>query len=112
MKVTLIYSPGPRVVREWVFQVEPGSTLADALLQSSLFAEYPDLEALIQNPSMLGIWGKAATPGQFLHDNDRIEIYRELRVDPKTARRERFNKQGAKMAGLFSGIRRGGKAGY
>ena len=108
----LVYSPGPRLVREWVLQVEQGSTLANALLKSSLFAEFPDLEALIQNPSMVGIWGKAATPTQFLHDNDRIEIYRELRVDPKTARRERFNQQGAKMAGLFSGMRQGGKAGY
>ena len=112
MKVTLIYSPSHRVVREWAFQVKQHSTLADALLKTSLFAEFPDLEALIHNPSMLGVWGKAATPAQILHDNDRIEIYRELRVDPKTARRERFNKQGAKMAGLFSGMRRGGKAGY
>lgn len=112
MKVTLIYSPAPRAVREWVFEVKQGATVADALLESRLFAEFPDLEALVQNPSTLGIWGKAATPAQFLHDNDRIEIYRELRVDPKTARRERFNKQGAKMAGLFSGVRRGGKAGY
>ncbi len=112
MKVTLIYSSGPRAVREWVFEVDQGSTLADGLLKSGLFAEFPALKVLIENPSMLGVWGKPATPGQLLHDNDRIEIYRELRVDPKTARRERFNKQGAKMAGLFAGVRNGGKAGY
>jgi putative ubiquitin-RnfH superfamily antitoxin RatB of RatAB toxin-antitoxin module len=37
---------------------------------------------------------------------------RTLKVDPKVARRERFVKQGAKAAGLFSQRRAGGKAGY
>ena len=35
-----------------------------------------------------------------------------LRVDPKVARRERFNDQGAKSAGLFTKKRPGAKAGY
>ncbi|MEO5606317.1 MAG: RnfH family protein, partial [Polaromonas sp.] len=48
---------------------------------------------------------------QLLQDADRIEIYRELRVDPKVARRERFNQQGAKRAGLFAKSP-GAKAGY
>jgi putative ubiquitin-RnfH superfamily antitoxin RatB of RatAB toxin-antitoxin module len=47
-----------------------------------------------------------------LRDQDRVEIYRGLRVDPKVARRERFNRQGAKRAGLFAKTRAGAKAGY
>ncbi|MBW8723026.1 MAG: RnfH family protein, partial [Polaromonas sp.] len=43
---------------------------------------------------------------------DRLEIYRGLRVDPKVARRERFNRQGVKRAGLFAKTRAGAKAGY
>jgi len=39
-------------------------------------------------------------------------LVRELRVDPMTARRERFNKQGIKKAGLFKTKREGAKQGY
>ena len=49
---------------------------------------------------------------QALHDGDRVEIYRRLTVDPKVARRERFTKQGAKKAGLFTKRRAGAGAGY
>jgi putative ubiquitin-RnfH superfamily antitoxin RatB of RatAB toxin-antitoxin module len=41
-----------------------------------------------------------------------LEFYRALRVDPKVARRERFNKQGSRGAGLFSKRRPGAKPGY
>jgi putative ubiquitin-RnfH superfamily antitoxin RatB of RatAB toxin-antitoxin module len=47
-----------------------------------------------------------------LRDQDRIEVYRPLLVDPKVARRERFVKQGARGAGLFAKKRQGAKAGY
>jgi putative ubiquitin-RnfH superfamily antitoxin RatB of RatAB toxin-antitoxin module len=42
-----------------------------------------------------------------LRDLDRIELYRPLKVDPKVARRERFQRQGARAAGLFARKRRG-----
>ncbi|MEX1167273.1 MAG: RnfH family protein, partial [Hydrogenophaga sp.] len=47
-----------------------------------------------------------------LREGDRLEICRELRVDPKVARRERFAGQGARGAGLFAQRRPGSKAGY
>ena len=47
-----------------------------------------------------------------LREGDRLEVYRDLRVDPKAARRERFNQQGAKTTGLFATRRVGAKAGY
>ena len=40
------------------------------------------------------------------------EFYRALVVDPKVARRERFQKQGARSAGLFARRRAGAKQGY
>ena len=43
---------------------------------------------------------------------DRVEVYRALKVDPKVARRERFAKQGARTTGLFASKRPGAKAGY
>jgi putative ubiquitin-RnfH superfamily antitoxin RatB of RatAB toxin-antitoxin module len=43
---------------------------------------------------------------------DRLEILRALLVDPKEARRLRFNQQGSRAAGLFAKRRQGAKAGY
>ena len=109
MKVLLIYSPAPRQVREWTLELAPGTSAAQALACCDVFKEFPDLQLL---PLTLGVWGKRASLNQILHENDRLEIYRALRVDPKIARRERFSRQGVKRTGLFSGTRVGGKAGY
>lgn len=89
-----------------------GCTLRQALESSSAFTEFPELRACPLAELMLGVWNKRANPDQLLVENDRIEIYRPLRVDPKIARRERFNRQGAKRAGLFASTRAGAKAGY
>ena len=53
-----------------------------------------------------------AAPQRRLHDLDRVEWCRGLKVDPMVARRERFASQGKRGAGLFSKQRPGGKAGY
>jgi putative ubiquitin-RnfH superfamily antitoxin RatB of RatAB toxin-antitoxin module len=111
MHVVIVYSPGPRVVHEVPLQLEEGSTVAQALqacgLQTVLVSD-------ASQPAGLGVWGKRVTPAHVLRDQDRLEIYRPLTVDPKVARRERFARQGAKKkaAGLFAKRRSGAKAGY
>jgi putative ubiquitin-RnfH superfamily antitoxin RatB of RatAB toxin-antitoxin module len=50
----------------------------------------------------VSVWGRAAQADTALRDGDRIELTRALKVDPKVARRERFNAQGKRTAGLFS----------
>ena len=109
MKVTLAYSPAPRQVREWRLELPAGSTARQAILLSGALNEYPDLA---RAAPALGIWGRACGADQTLQEDDRVEIYRGLRVDPKVARRERFKGQGVKRAGLFSKKREGSKAGY
>jgi len=109
MKVTIIYSPAERLVRQWDLVLAKGCTVKQALAGSFVFEEFPEL---LQAALRLGIWGKRCTVSQLLKENDRIEIYRPLRVDPKVARRERFTLQGAKRAGLFANKRVGAKAGY
>jgi uncharacterized protein len=37
----------------------------------------------------VGIFGRVCDPGQLLADGDRVEIYRPLAADPKSARRAR-----------------------
>lgn len=109
LKISLVYSPEPRQVHEWALALPCGATVAQALAASPLFEAFPALQA---SPLMLGIWGRKTSLEHRLDDRDRLEIYRSLRVDPKIARRERFNRQGAKSAGLFARSRPGAKAGY
>jgi len=109
LRISLVYSPAPRQVREWALELSAGATVASALTASGVLDEFPELRAI---RLVLGIWGRKTTTGHVLRDHDRIEIYRGLRVDPKVARRERFSRQGAKRAGLFARTRAGAKAGY
>lgn len=109
LQIVLIYSPAPRVVREWALTLEPGTTVGTALVAGRIFEEYPELAA---DRLKVGIWGKKCSQSHVLQEGDRIEIYRPLRVDPKMARRERFDRQGVKGAGLFAKSRPGAKAGY
>ena len=105
----MVFCAAPRRVREVQLQMPLGSTVVAALRQSRLLAALRDEEV---DRLDLGVWGRKAEVGQLLRDGDRVEIYRPLLVDPKVARRERFTRQGAKSAGLFSSRRPGAKAGY
>lgn len=107
--VTVAYSPAAREVWAVELTLPAGSTVKQALRASGLFERFPELDLARAG---VGVWGRKATPQQVLREQDRVEVYRPLRVDPKVARRERFSKQGAKTAGLFAKRRPGAKAGY
>jgi uncharacterized protein len=111
LDVVLVFSLAPRKVLEFHFQITPGSTVAQALAHwrsTAAASQWAEATKSLH----YGVWGKAAKVGQVLKAHDRIELYRPLTVDPKTARRQRFVRQGSKGAGLFAGRRSGGKAGY
>jgi putative ubiquitin-RnfH superfamily antitoxin RatB of RatAB toxin-antitoxin module len=110
MSIVLVYSPRPRVIVEELLLVQRGCTVEHAL-QASRFAE-PGVSR-DWAVAGFGVWGKKVGLAHVLSNNDRLEIYRALTVDPKVARRERFARQGAKKAaGLFARRRAGAKAGY
>lgn len=109
VRVTVVYSPGPRIVHEWPLALPEGATLMDALEASGIAAVWPGFDA---RGAVLGVWGRKAKPERRLRERDRVEVYRTLRVDPKVARRERFRSQGARAAGLFARKRQGSKPGY
>jgi uncharacterized protein len=106
ISVTLAYSPAPREVVEKELVLPSKSTVQDALNLANLSEFTADTDY------QLGIWGKKTSLNHVLQDSDRLELYRPLKVDPKVARRERFQKQGARTTGLFAKTRAGGKAGY
>jgi putative ubiquitin-RnfH superfamily antitoxin RatB of RatAB toxin-antitoxin module len=107
--VTVVYSPAPRVVHERPVVLPSGASVLQALQASGLLEEFPALDV---RSIVLGVWGRKCALGHVLRDNDRLEIYRPLKVDPKLARRERFQRQGARATGLFANRRKGAKAGY
>lgn len=112
VQITLMYSPAPRVVHERVIQLNTGMTVQQAIAQSGLLTECSEIDLSQPEAFTVCIWGKKTTPNHVLRDLDRIEICRPLTVDPKLARRERFQKQGTSRAGLFSKRREGAKPGY
>jgi putative ubiquitin-RnfH superfamily antitoxin RatB of RatAB toxin-antitoxin module len=109
LRIVALYSPAPRVVHERVFELPLGATAWQALQASGLLQVCPELQGATLD---VGVWGRTCPPSHLLQDGDRLEIYRPLRVDPKVARRERFQGQGVRTAGLFTKRRAGAKAGY
>ena len=109
LSITVAYAPAPRQVCEVALKVPAGGTVREAIEASGLPARFPGLSL---DPGSVGVWGRKVPLDQALQDQDRVEIWRALIVDPKVARRERFNKQGAGTAGLFARRRSGAKPGY
>ena len=74
-----------------------GSCVRDAVGASGLDREFPDLD-LASAP--IGVWGERVEDARMASNGDRIEIYRELAIDPREKRRllaQRGETMGAKI---------------
>ena len=45
LRISLVYSPAPRQVREWSLELAAGATVAQALAASGVFDEFAELRA-------------------------------------------------------------------
>lgn len=70
-------------------QLEAGSTVQGAIIQSGLLEKFPEIDLTINK---VGIFGRLCELERLLHTGDRVEIYRPLLTDPKEARRHRKSK--------------------
>lgn len=104
MKTDFYFSPGPRQMQHIQLDLAAGTCVATAVRQAM-----PDAPLHELTPA---VWGRAVEYSYVLVPGDRLELLRPLRVDPMTARRERFAQQGINKAGLFKTRRKGAKAGY
>ena len=113
LNITVCFSPAPRIVCELLLQMPAGCTLQQAITLAVQHAQWPagwtEPQCHTLTPSL---WSRKADWNAVLRDGDRVELCRDLRVDPKVARRQRFSKQGARRAGLFAKKRPGAAAGY
>ena len=88
LRVEVLYCPAPGVADRVVLQLAQGACLQDAVDASGLGVRH----ALDAATLKVGIWGRVQPPQTLLRDQDRIELYRPLRVDPKEARRLRYKR--------------------
>ena len=90
--VLVCFSPQPREVEEVALQLPPGTTVAQAVEASGLLAKHG---LVLDEHLAVGVWMKLKPLDTVLRQDDRVEIYRPLKVDPKEARRQRYRKQKA-----------------
>ena len=76
----------PREALRVRLELAPGSRVEEAVRQSGLDA-HP--QAPLQLDGHVGRWGQVCALNALVEDGDRIEIYRDLTVDPMVARRRR-----------------------
>jgi uncharacterized protein len=90
LTVQVVYSPRAGEVEQVEVTLPQGSRVRDALLASGMLARHAAID-LARNK--LGIWGKWRGLDDPLRDQDRVEIYRPLLIDPMEARRRRQRRQ-------------------
>lgn len=89
MRIEVVYAR-PEQAHMIPMQVNPGTTIRQAIEISGLLQQCPDIDLACNK---VGIFSKLKNLDTVLSDGDRVEIYRELRADPKEARRKRAEKK-------------------
>jgi len=74
-------------------KIKKTTNIRQAIELSGLLQKFPQIDL---NQSKVGIYSKLKELNTVLLDGDRVEIYRELKVDPKEARRKRAEKKNKK----------------
>ncbi len=67
-------------------ELPDGSTVADAIAAANVEARHP---GFLAETIEAGVWGVRVARDAILRDQDRVELYRALKADPKDQRRRR-----------------------
>lgn len=107
--VRVVWSPAPLETLSVELTLPSESTVAAALA----VANWPDLASAARGDAAFAaaglsaaVWNKARPLAHVLRDGDRVEVLRDLQIDPMTARRVRFE-----AAGGIDALRQRGYAG-
>jgi putative ubiquitin-RnfH superfamily antitoxin RatB of RatAB toxin-antitoxin module len=84
-RVEVVYAT-PATQRRYAVDVREGATVRDAVEQSGVLREFPQIDLARER---VGIHGRLAALDEALREGDRVEILRPLVADPKTVRRRR-----------------------
>ena len=107
--VRVVWSPAARQTLDVVLSLPAGSTVAQALAATGWadLASAAGGDAAFASAGLsAAVWSKARPLSHVLRDGDRVEVLRDLQIDPMTARRVRFE-----AAGGVDALRRRGYAG-
>lgn len=85
LQIEVAYAEPQRAIVK-IFRMAPGARVVDAMRLAALD---PDFSGVDLKNSALGLFGRMIQGDHPLNEGDRIEIYRPLATDPKTARRAR-----------------------
>jgi putative ubiquitin-RnfH superfamily antitoxin RatB of RatAB toxin-antitoxin module len=107
--VEVAWSPAPRETLATTLRLSNGATVAAALAATG----WPDMalaaqgeEAFSARGLSVAIWGRSRPLSHALRDGDRVEVLRDLEIDPMDARRARYE-----AAGGVDALRKRGYAG-
>jgi len=67
-------------------ELPAGATLEQAIIQSRILEQFPELDL---KTAKVGVFGKLGKLAATLRNGDRVEIYRPLIADPKAVRKKR-----------------------
>ena len=94
LRVQLFWHPAGAVALLRQVDLVAGATLADAVEASGLAALLPDSSWRDADGALrLAVFGQLRQAHELVHDGDRIDVLRGLRVDPKQARRLRAGRR-------------------
>ena len=62
-----------------------GATAADAISESGIQSRFPEIDL---GALTIGVWGRVVELHEPLRGGDRVELYRDLEIDPREARRQ------------------------
>lgn len=88
VKVEVVYAGAERQSL-LIVDIEQGQTAMDAIQLSGILQQFPEID--LPN-SEIGIFSQKVSPDHVLEQGDRVEIYRDLLIDPKDRRRDRAKK--------------------
>ena len=87
LTIEVVYAHGGQV-HVMHLSVPDGTSIRQAIMLSGILDECPEIDL---NRNKVGIFGEIHEPDTAVYNSCRVEIYRPLLVDPKTARRQRAN---------------------
>jgi putative ubiquitin-RnfH superfamily antitoxin RatB of RatAB toxin-antitoxin module len=76
--------------------LQHGAQVADAIKASGILGTHPEIDLATAS---VGVFGRLVQLDTALRDQDRVEIYRPLVADAKTARRQRAQERKAARGG-------------
>src|SRR5438105_3621925 len=85
IKIEVCYAT-PTQQKIFVAEVDSESTIETAIKQSGILEFFPEINLATQK---VGIFSQIKKLTDIVQENNRIEIYRPLLIDPKEARRKR-----------------------